>query len=227
MELTRDKIRDRHYHRIAIEENLIPVLSEAERQASRRAVLEEVGPRDDVWIFAYGSLMWNPAIHFAERCRGMVHGYHRPLCLWSYFARGTREAPGLLLGLDRGGCCAGAVYRIAADDVEAETEILWAREMLSPVYEPRWVRVRIAAGPVRAITFVVNRACEFYAGAVSNEEIAASIATATGKFGRTADYLHAIMTSLDELGIEDKPLRAIHDLVESACAERRRPGVPG
>ena len=51
------------------------------------------------WVFAYGSLLWNPIFPFAEARRANVHGLHRRFCLWSLATRGTPNA------LARGGRC--------------------------------------------------------------------------------------------------------------------------
>ena len=68
-------------------------------------------PRGDVWIFAYGSLIWNPIFPFAEKRVARIYGLHRSFCLWSRVGRGTRENPGLVLGLDDGGSCSGLALR--------------------------------------------------------------------------------------------------------------------
>lgn len=84
---------------------------------------------NDLWVFAFGSLMWDPAFLFAEVRRALVPGYSRQFLLKDiYGGRGTKEAPGLMAALDKGGCCEGLAFRITANDVDAETEILWRRE---------------------------------------------------------------------------------------------------
>src|ERR1700675_2776239 len=112
---------------------------------------------EPVWGFAYGSLMWNPEIAFAEARPGVLHGYHRSFCLYSYRYRGTPERPGLVLGLDRGGSCRGVVYRVPDDAVAATKTYLWARELDDYAYLPKLLTVRHAGGTVRAQAFVVDR----------------------------------------------------------------------
>ena len=99
-----------------------------------------------VWLFAYGSLMWNPAFHHTETVQGRVHGWSRKFCLWLHMARGSPDAPGLMLALDRGGACHGMAFRIAAAEVRQELRLLWRREMLTGAYETRWVRVEAGEG---------------------------------------------------------------------------------
>ena len=114
-----------------------------ERRGPRRLARERhsrsVAPDQDVWVFGYGSLMWNPAFHHVELRPARLHGWHRSFCLWNTFGRGSPEKPGLMLALQPGGACAGVALRIAADAVPSELGVLWNREMLTGAYLPRWV----------------------------------------------------------------------------------------
>ena len=101
---------------------------------------------EPVWLFAYGSLMWNPEFAFAEARPALLYGYHRRFCLYSRDYRGTPERPGLVLGLDRGGSCHGIAYRVAPVGAAAALDRVWAREMTGQVYDMRRVAVRTAAG---------------------------------------------------------------------------------
>src|SRR5215471_4754000 len=146
-----------------------PFLSPEDRAASLRPFIAEIAAGEDVWVFGYGSLMWNPAIHVAESRAGTIYGYHRAFCLNMLLWRASPESPGLMLALDRGGSCHGVAHRIAAEQVESELRIVWMREMLGGTYQPRWVRVRTEHGETRAITFVANRAHPRYAGNLPEE----------------------------------------------------------
>lgn len=204
--LTREMIAAGRVRELVLQsDNAYPVLSDAELLASRSKMMTQA-TGDDVWVFGYGSLIWNPAFHYAERHTGKIHGFHRRFCLWTPIGRGTAEFPGLMLGLDRGGSCRGVAFRIEAAKVESELDILWRREMVSGSYAPRWVGVQTPAGTVRAITFVINHAHDRYAGLLSDEKIAAIIAKAEGGLGRCCDYLFNTVAHLNELGIGDRPL---------------------
>lgn len=191
------------------------ILDPETREASRRALLERHPTGADLWVFAYGSLMWNPAIRQAERCSGLVHGWHRQFCLWMPAGRGSVDNPGLMLGLDRGGACRGIAWRIRAAHVENETRILWRREMIGDGYRPCWVRARTPAGPVPAITFTVNRGHERYVADLSETRTVQALATAHGRLGRARDYLHNTVVHLDALGIADGPMHRLLALVEA------------
>jgi len=91
--------------------------------------------RGDLWIFGYGSLMWDPGFHHAEARPALVHGYHRRFCVYSYSYRGTRARPGLVLGLDRGGACKGIAYRVPRRHAKATLAYLWKRELDGGVYQ--------------------------------------------------------------------------------------------
>jgi cation transport protein ChaC len=189
------------------------VLSEAELAASRRATLAGVDLSAGVWLFGYGSLIWNPAFHFTDRRTGRIFGWHRRFCLWTHLGRGCPERPGLVLGLERGGSCRGVAFHIAPEVVEEELEIVWRREMISGAYVPRWVEVRTALGPVPAIAFVINHAHERYARDLSDEEVAEVLATASGWLGPCADYLVNTVDHLAALGIHDRPLERLRQQV--------------
>jgi cation transport protein ChaC len=214
--LTREAIRDGFVRRMIADAGIdMRVLDEAEIESSRRAALDGAAGRP-IWIFAYGSLLWNPAFHFAERRLGRVHGYHRRFCLWTRVGRGNEREPGLLLGLERGGSCRGVAFRIARDRVEEETRLIWAREMISDAYCPRWVRVRTDHGAIAALAFVINRRHERYTGSLAEETVARAVAAARGELGSCADYLLNTVRHLDELGIRDERLRRVAERVAAA-----------
>jgi cation transport protein ChaC len=155
------------------------------------------------WVFAYGSLLWNPLFPFAESRRAVVHGLHRRFCLWSLASRGTPDAPGLVLGLDRGGSCRGVVYRLPAPCAMDELHLLWRREMVTGAYEPRWLHVASEGRRSIALGFVVKRSHSQYAGKLTIDEQSAVIARACGAFGSSADYLERTRVSLATHGVVD------------------------
>lgn len=167
------------------------------------------GGGEPVWIFAYGSLMWNPDFEFAEARPAFLHGYHRSFCLYSRDYRGTPERPGLVLGLDRGGSCHGIAYLLPPDRVGQALGHIWTREMTGQVYEMRPVALRTAEARVRGHACVVRRQSPDYAGRLSVEEAARLLAVAQGGRGTGRDYLANTVRHLDELGIHDALLHRI------------------
>ena len=198
------------------------LLTAEERAASLRKTLDARPPGEPVWLFGYGSLIWNPAIHFVERRTAIIHGWHRAFCLATRAGRGTPENPGLVLGLDAGGSCTGVAYRIADDLVETELALLWRREMLAGSYVPVWVDVEDEAG-VRfgcAIAFTVNPAADQYAGELAKQAVVDRLATAAGELGSSADYLFRTCAGLHAQGIPDADL---DDLAKTVAAAQNSP----
>ena len=164
---------------------------------------------EPMWLFAYGSLMWNPEFEYAEARPAFLRGYHRRFCLYSRDYRGTRERPGLVLGLDRGGSCHGIAYRLPPERLGQTLDRIWAREMTGQVYEMRRVGVRTADGEVTAHACVVRRASPDYAGRLSVDETAQLLARAVGGRGTGRDYLANTVRHLEALGIPDRLLHRI------------------
>jgi cation transport protein ChaC len=164
---------------------------------------------EPVWLFAYGSLMWNPEFEFAEARPALLRGYHRRFCLYSRDYRGTPERPGLVLGLDRGGACHGIAYRLPPERVGQTLDRIWAREMTGRVYEMRRVAARTADGAVAAHACVVRRASSDYAGRLSVDDTARLLASAVGGRGTGRDYLANTVRHLEALGIRDRLLHRI------------------
>jgi len=196
------------------------ILTDAELMRSRAGILERhLG--GDLWVFAYGSLIWNPAFHYVERRCARVYGYHRRFCLRTHLGRGSRENPGLMLGLEAGGSCMGLAYRIAAAEVEAETWVLWKREMVLSNYAPRWVTVEGAGPARRAVTFVMRKDGPMYAGRLPHGDVVETLATAEGVLGRCCDYLFSIVAELEAQGVHDRSLARMAEQVRARqCANR-------
>ena len=180
-----------------------------------------VPPPHDFWVFAYGSLMWNPGFPHLEVRPARLLGYHRAFCVYSEHYRGTPERPGLVLGLDRGGSCMGRAYKVSAADGPEVARILDEREMLGGVYDPRWVEVRLADGRrVQAYAYVVDRTNGHYAGRLDSETLAELIARAAGERGSNLDYLVNTVRHLDELGIAES---ALHELLDRVVGRPAQP----
>ena len=185
-------------------------------EATTRALLDARPASGETWIFAYGSLIWKPACDVVEQRVAVAHGWHRAFCLgWDRRFRGSSERPGLMLALDRGGACKGVVQRLPPEAVEASLGKLLRREMLSKPspFPPRWLSVQTAAGPLRAITFAVDRKSDAYVDGLSIAEIADVLALAVGHWGSMAEYLHNTVDHLDRLGIRDRLLWRLQEMV--------------
>jgi cation transport protein ChaC len=198
-----------------------PARLEAERltaEALERSLDEALAGRErgaPLWLFAYGSLMWNPGIAFVAKRVGTVYGYHRDFCLWSRVNRGTPERPGLVLTLERGGSCRGLAFRLAGSTTRRELLALWGREMSLRSYHPRWLDFHAGGDRFPALAFIANRACSGYAGRLPVETVVQSIATARGKYGSSAEYLFQTQATLETHGILDARVKRLADRVRS------------
>ncbi len=162
------------------------------------------------WVFAYGSLLWNPLFPFVEARPVTLRGLHRRFCLYSMASRGTPTAPGLVLALDRGGACAGVAYRLPGPLAIDELHLLWRREMVTNAYQPKWVNVTTRNGRrMVALAFTIRHAHRQYAGDLDPDAQAAIIAHAAGAFGTSRDYLERTRIALVTHGIVDPYLEGI------------------
>ncbi len=202
-------------------------LTDADRTASLHATLADRPNSGEIWVFAYGSLIWRPCFEYADRLKATLSGYRRRFSVWTVMARGTPAEPGLALALEEGdGSCHGVAYRLAPDLALAGLEALWAREILTSIYRPRWLTVTVDARAVTAISFVVEKADAQYAGALPSAEQAAIIAAAHGKLGSCRDYLANTVSELAVLGIDEPGLTALLKKVDAIAAGNTGPNAP-
>ena len=179
------------------------------REANRQSVLSERMKRD-LWVFAYGSLIWDPAVHVEEYRYGALSGWHRSFCMRLEGGRGSHERPGLMAALDEGGHCDGVVFRIPAALVDRETAYMWRREMFSGSYRPVFLDVSTPQGLVEALVFVMEQNDRRYMPDLSEDESARMIAVAEGGLGPNFAYLDSLVRHLDDLGIGDDDMRRLH-----------------
>ena len=166
------------------------------------------------WVFGYGSLLWNPLFPDAEARPATIPGLHRRLCPRSLASRGTRERPGLVLGLEPGGACRGVAYRLPSALALDELHLLWRREMVVGSYRPAWVRARAGERTIVALAFAVRRDHPQYA-ALTTDEQADTIAHACGAFGSSCEYLMKTRAALAAHGIVDRYLESLAAAVEA------------
>jgi cation transport protein ChaC len=174
--------------------------------------------RGDLWIFGYGSLMWDPGFPYVQWAPALIYGYHRALCIASNRWRGTPARPGLVLGLDRGGACRGIAFLVARADVDPALEALWAREMRRSVYRPRLLRIRLPGRQVQALAFIADPKHAGYAGHLSINQTARRIAGCCGARGPNLEYLRRTVEHLSELGVRDHNLLRV--LVAALALDR-------
>jgi cation transport protein ChaC len=214
--LSRDSIRDGDVYRMLKEQehitNICP-LTEAERGVLLDQFLEDA-PRGPIWVFGYGSLIWNPAFRHTASRTARVFGYHRSFCIKTPLGRGSPEYPGLMLALDAGGSCNGVAFRLPAKNMREELSVVWAREMaIGGTYRAIWVRAQTAKGPINALTFAINRYSDRYTGKLTENELVERLGTASGYLGTCAEYLENTVSHMRKLGIRDAHMFRLQRLV--------------
>jgi cation transport protein ChaC len=170
---------------------------------------------DTLWVFAYGSLIWNPEFEFDEVVQATAHGWHRSFCLKLTRWRGTRELPALMLALDRGGTCIGNAYALPNQDHKVQIVRLLEREIdaNSPTNVPRWIDVSTDRRKLKALTFIADPEGPAYAGKLPMEKVAWTLAHAAGHWGSSAQYLYNTFNMLEISGIHDEYIRKLQGLV--------------
>jgi glutathione-specific gamma-glutamylcyclotransferase len=164
-------------------------------------------PHGDLWVFGYGSLMWRPGFVYVSRCKATLRGWRRSLCIYSHVYRGTPAKPGLVLGLDRGGACAGVAFRVAAALREPTIRYLREREQATSVYLERIVPVTLEGGErVSALTYVADRLHAQYAGRLERNAMLAIVRAGHGQSGDNTAYVTETHDHLAAIGVRDGEL---------------------
>jgi len=174
---------------------------------------------EDLWIFAYGSLMWRPGFEFLERRSARLIGAHRALCVYSFVHRGTPERPGLVLGLDRGGNCRGIAYRVAASRRKETIDYLRAREQVTLVYRETVRAIWLDDDPqqtVSALCYVVDRGHRQYAGKLSLEKQLHFVRQGHGRSGNNRDYVLDAVKEIERQGYRGDDLHRLAEQLKGA-----------
>lgn len=174
-----------------------------------------------MWVFGYGSLLWNPGFPVARRTHATLYGYARSFCMRSIHHRGTEEHPGLVLALDEhpGAKCTGLALAVESGHEDRTLEELRERELISSAYIEKRLDVRLGDGQtVSAVTYVIDPDHVQYCGGLSLEEQAAIIAKAVGGRGPNTEYLYNTADHLAEIGLNDPDLEWLSQRVRSLSA---------
>jgi cation transport protein ChaC len=174
------------------------------------------GPGGELWVFAFGSILWKRRFEVVEERAARVRGWHRKFSLGPDTRyRGSPHAPGVMLSLCPGGQCQGKVLRMRDEGIAAALENLLRNE---PPIPPAWVRAMTPEGEVRAIAFVNRRDFVGYCGGMCDNEVADRLACAVGMWGSMAEYLHNTVQHLEAMGIRDSYLSRMEAMVAERLA---------
>jgi glutathione-specific gamma-glutamylcyclotransferase len=189
--------------------------------ATTAALIDAVPPEEEMWLFAFGSLIWNKRFTFDEERPGLVRGWHRDFCLGPDTRfRGSPGAPGYTLSLDRGGQCKGMVYRLPRQGLADNVEGLLRKE---PPFPPRWLTVVTPMGVVRAFAFTHPGRAIGYTGHLADDTVADALARAVGMIGSMAQYVYLTAHHLELLGLCDDRMWRMQEMI----AERIELAFPG
>jgi cation transport protein ChaC len=227
LDLNLDLIARAHPMPVADDATALALMTDAELAPGLAAALAaRPMPAEGLWVFGYGSLIWQPEFTYSERRVGTVHGYHRRFCLLQRRFRGSADNPGLVLALDAGGSCEGVAFRLTGPEAAETLLPVWRREMRGNGYIGRWVPVETAAGTIQALTFLVNPESDRYTGPIADETIADRIAAGAGHLGPSAEYLFRTVSACLAEGIRCPHLMTLQAMVAQRLQARVAAGIP-
>ena len=170
--------------------------------------------KTEIWLFGYGSLIWNPFVDPIEKRVVKVHGLHRKFCLKTEIGRGSKKNPGLVLGLTNGGSASGIALKIDSKSALIELDLIWKREMITGAYEPKLIKGYTDKGKVEMIAFIINKMHSNYISSISEAETALMISKAHGFLGTSIEYLEKTCESLNSLGLKDNYLNRLYERID-------------
>ncbi|MCV6547355.1 MAG: gamma-glutamylcyclotransferase [Cohaesibacter sp.] len=172
----------------------------------------------NLWVFGYGSLMWNPGFEFLRSMPARLEGYHRSLCIYSHVYRGTPEQPGLVLGLSSGGSAMGIAFEVAADQRDKVIDYLREREQVTSVYLEHYGPLFLLDGSgretgeqVEAVTYIADSQHKQYAGHLALDQQMRYVRQGHGKAGPNVEYVLNTVDHLKEIDIDDPGLFSLAD----------------
>ena len=216
IKLNRQNIKDDKLREIARKYGFGDKLLDDKTLLNSRQQLIPDNFKDDVRLFGYGSLIWNPVIEPIEKRNVRIYGYRRKYCLKSEMGRGSKKYPGLVLGLNSGGSTSGQALKINTKSAPDELDLIWRREMITGAYIPKMLKGHTVKGRINMIAFVINRSHENYLYSISEAKTALMISKAQGYLGTACEYLNKTCESLKNLGLRDSYLERLQKRIISS-----------
>lgn len=196
--------------------------SDDRRHAHLQETLAQNPDPEAIWVFGYGSLIWDPRFEPLETRPATLHGHRRSFCFWTTRGRGTPERPGLGLAIvPGGGPVQGLAYKLPSDSLDEVLDALWRREMSNGVYHAEWKPMETLEGDVQAIVYVANDTHPNYCGDLPLEEQARIMAGAKGPRGWSYEYLGNLVKEFQRLGIDDDHHYALYARIMEIVALKR------
>jgi cation transport protein ChaC len=216
IKLTKDNISKGHLgDKIKSISGSDKVLTTEELLQARRKIIPDKGIGEDIYIFAYGSLLWNPTIDYEDEFLAKVYGFHRSFCMKTNLGRGSFKNPGLMLGLDKGGSCQGSAFKLRNSEAIKNIDILFRREMVTGAYKPKLLKTILVNGrKVLSLAFTVDKKHKNYFQDKEIQTKAKMISNAHGFLGTCEEYFQNTLESLSELNIVDSEMTAISNYLK-------------
>tara|TARA_B100001093_G_scaffold456121_1_gene466856 strand:- start:1586 stop:2275 length:690 start_codon:yes stop_codon:yes gene_type:complete len=216
IKLTKDNISKGHLgDKIKSISGSDKVLTTEELLQARRKIIPDKGIGEDIYIFAYGSLLWNPTVDYEDEFLAKVYGFHRSFCMKTNLGRGSFKNPGLMLGLDKGGSCRGSAFKLRNSEAIKNIDILFRREMVTGAYKPKLLKTILVNGrKVLSLAFTVDKKHKNYFQDKEIQTKAKMISNAYGFLGSCEEYFQNTLESLSELNIVDSEMTAISNYLK-------------
>ena len=216
IKLTKDNISKGHLgDKIKSISGSDKVLTTEELLQARRKIIPDKGIDEDIYIFAYGSLLWNPTVDYEDEFLAKVYGFHRSFCMKTNLGRGSFKKPGLMLGLDKGGSCRGSAFKLRNSEAIKNIDILFRREMVTGAYKPKLLKTILVNGrKVLSLAFTVDKKHKNYFQDKEIQTKAKMISNAHGFLGSCEEYFQNTLESLSELNIVDSEMTAISNYLK-------------
>ena len=218
--ITRETLESRRTAFLAMERDGADsrIASEDLLLASRRQFFADNSNCENIWVFGYGSLIYNPIFNYTNCEVAIIYGFHRRFFLWTKIGRGSPDFPGLMLSLDKGGSCKGVAFKLQPKNAIHDLDLLWRREMITLSYRPKFLQLHTRIGVKKGLAFVADPNIEAYAKQMPYNAMVKIIAEASGFNGYCHEYLDCTLQGMKEFGIRDRHLEKLSSAVKRRLA---------
>jgi len=177
-----------------------------------------------MWIFGYGSLIWNPSFSYHHRRLARIDHWVRRFWQGSTDHRGVPGYPGRVVTLvpKPAGDCWGVAYKCGKSDNGQVLKGLDHREKGG--YHREWVKLNFTDGSTsRGLVYMAGPDNPDYLGPADKDDIASQILSARGPSGSNREYLRNLTRALRTLGVSDSHVFSIESKLETQIDKERLP----
>jgi len=163
--------------------------------------MNEFDGHDSVWLFGYGSLIYNADFPFIEQKPARINNWVRRFWQGSHDHRGTPENPGRVVTLIEapGDRCEGMAYLITPD------EFTYLDQREKNGYLRLKVDIIFQDGSTKeGLVYIAEQDNTAFLGPASEQEIANHIKHSVGPSGKNSDYVLRLADALRKLNETDE-----------------------